>query len=78
MKPDYTKMSIPELSAYALSHREDMDAIRALFYHPDLKYKEMPPMFTADGEPIEENIQLAEAALRQRIEAEDRKRHSQD
>jgi hypothetical protein len=31
MKTDYDKMSWSELRAYVLEHREDLDAVRALF-----------------------------------------------
>lgn len=31
----------------------------------------MPPMFTEDGQPIEENIRIAEEAIRKKAEEED-------
>jgi hypothetical protein len=68
MKPNFEQMSVPELRAYVLEHRDDLEAIRALFHHPSLKWKTMPPMFTPEGAPIEENIRQAESALHQRIE----------
>ena len=68
MKPNFEEMSVPELRAYVLAHREDDEAIRALFHHPSLKWTTFPPMFTENGEPIEENFQIAEEALRKRIE----------
>lgn len=70
MKPNFEQMSVPELRAYVLNHREDDEAIRALFHHPSLKWITMPPLYTEDGQPIEKNILLAEEALRQRIEKE--------
>lgn len=76
MKPNFEEMSVPELRAYVLSHRDDMEAIRALFHHPTLKYQKMPPMFTPDGKPIEENIRIAEEALRKRCE-QDLEKHKQ-
>jgi hypothetical protein len=74
MQPNFEQMSVPDLRAYVLSHRDDIEAIRALFNHPDLesRWVTMPPMFTPDGEPIEENIRLGEEALKQRIERERR------
>lgn len=68
MKPNFEQMSVPELRAYVLEHRDDIEAIRALFHHPSLKWKTMPPLFTPEGAPIEENISQAESALRQRVE----------
>ncbi len=65
MKPNFEQMSVPELRAYVLGHRDDMEAIRALFYHPTLKWKTMLPLVTQDGLPIEENIDIAEEAIRQ-------------
>jgi hypothetical protein len=76
MKPNFDAMSVPELRAYVLSHREDDEAIQALFFHPSLidRYQEMPPMFTVDGQPIEENIRLADETIR-RISEHDRNKH---
>lgn len=68
MKPNFEQMSVPELRAYVLSHRDDIEAIRALFHHPTLKWKSMPPLVTQDGLPIAENIHIAEEAIRQRAE----------
>ncbi len=70
MKPNFEQMSVPELRAYVLSHRDDIEAIRALFHHPSLKWKTMPPLVTQDGLPIEENIRIAEEAIRQRAEVD--------
>lgn len=74
MKPNFEEMSVPELRAYVLAHRDDIEAIRALFYHPTLKWKTMPPLVTQDDLPIEENIRIAEEAIRQRAER-DREKH---
>ncbi len=52
MKPDFDKMSVADLRTYVLSHRNDADAIRALFLHPSLQYQAMPPLYQADGTPI--------------------------
>jgi hypothetical protein len=70
MKPNFTEMTVSELRAYVLANRNDDEAIRALFHHPTLKYVTMPPMFTEEGQPIEENIRQAEEAFRQMIEKE--------
>ncbi len=78
MKPNFEEMSIPDLRAYVLKHRDDIEAIRALFYHPSLKWKTMPPMFTQEGVPIEENIQIAEEAIRQRVESNYKKQTATD
>jgi hypothetical protein len=68
MKPNFDEMTRSELKAYVLQHREDMEAIRALFNRPEGKWVTMPPMFTPEGEPIEENIKFCEEALKKRIE----------
>jgi hypothetical protein len=68
MKPNFTEMSVSQLRAYVLEHREDDEAIRALFHHPSLKWVTMPPMFSEDGQPIDENIYQAEEMLRQQLE----------
>lgn len=70
MKPDFEQMTVTELRAYVLEHREDDEAIRALFHHPSLNWVTTPPLYTEDGQPIAENIRQAEEALRQRIEKE--------
>ena len=68
MKQSFEEMSVSELRAYVLKHRDDLEAIRTLFHHPRLKEKIMPPLFNEEGVPIEENIKIAEATLKQRIE----------
>ena len=68
MKPNFNEMTVPELRKYVLAHRDDMEAIRALFHHPSLKYKEMPPLVTGDGMPIAENIRIAEEAIRKKAD----------
>ncbi|BAZ09938.1 hypothetical protein NIES4071_17520 [Calothrix sp. NIES-4071] len=67
MKSNFEEMSVPELRRYVLAHRDDMEAIRALFHHPSLKWKTMPRLFKEDGSPIEENIRIAEEEIRQRL-----------
>ncbi len=40
MKPNFEQMSITDLRVYDVrEHRDDIEAIRALFHHPSLKWK---------------------------------------
>lgn len=78
MKPNFNEMSVPELRKYVLTHRDDMEAIRALFHHPSLKYKEMPPLVTGDGMPIAENIRFAEEEIKKRVEREEKKQKQRE
>ncbi|MFB8790568.1 MAG: hypothetical protein U7123_17380 [Potamolinea sp.] len=78
MKPNFEEMSVPELRAYVLGHRDDDEAIRALFHHPSLKWKTMPPLVTTDGLPIEENIRIAEDAIRERAERDREKQREKE
>jgi hypothetical protein len=78
MKPNFKEMSVPELRKYVLTHRDDMEAIRALFHHPSLKYQEMPPLVTGDGMPIAENIRIAEEAIKQRVEIDREKQQQRE
>jgi hypothetical protein len=70
MKPNFEEMTKAELRAYVLSHRDDIEAIRVLFIViPQTQVATMvPPMCTPEGVPIEENIRIAEEAIRQRAE----------
>jgi hypothetical protein len=71
MKPNFDEMSKAELKAYVLSHRDDDEAIRVLFSRrnpPDSEATWYGPMCTPEGVPIEENIRIAEEAIRQRSE----------
>jgi hypothetical protein len=79
MKTNYAEMSRPELKAYVLEHRDDLEAIRALFHHPDVegKWTTMPPMYK-DGKPIEENIRLAEETIRRLAEEDEQKKHDRN
>ncbi len=77
MKPNFETMSSKELIAYILAHREDDEAIRVLFSRrtpPDSEATWYGPMVTADGTPIEENICIAEEAIRRRVEEADRRK----
>ncbi|HLO49390.1 MAG TPA: hypothetical protein VK211_13325 [Kamptonema sp.] len=73
MKPNFETMSLPDLRAYVLENRDDIEAIRVLFHHPTLKWKTMPPLCTPDGVPIEENIRIAEDAIAQKVEQANQK-----
>ena len=79
MNSNYAEMSRPELKAYVLEHRDDLEAIRALFHHPDVegKWTTMPPMYK-DGQPIEENIRLAEEMIRRLAEKDEQKKHDRN
>jgi hypothetical protein len=71
MKPNFDEMTKAELKAYVLSHRDDDEAIRALFSRrnpPDSEATWYGPMCTPEGVPIEENIRIAEEAIRQRAD----------
>jgi hypothetical protein len=75
MKPDFEAMTNQELTAYVLAHRDDNEAIRILFSRrtpPDSEATWYGPMFAEDGTPIEENIRIAEEAIRRRIEQADK------
>jgi hypothetical protein len=70
MQPNFEKMTNKELIAYALSHREEIEPLRVLYSRrtPDSEATWYGPMTDKDGVPIEENIRIAEAAIRQKIE----------
>jgi redox-sensitive bicupin YhaK (pirin superfamily) len=71
MKPNFEAMTSKQLTAYILAHRDDDEAIRVLFSRrnpPDSEATWYGPMVTEDGTPIEENIRIAEEAIKQRIE----------
>ena len=68
MKPNFNEMTVAELRKYVLAHRDDMEALRALFHHPSLKYQQMPLLVTEDGMPITENIRIAEEAIKKKAE----------
>jgi len=71
MKPNFEEMSKAELKAYVLSHRDDDEAIRVFFGRrtpPDSEATWYGPMCTPEGLPIEENIRIAEEAIRQKVD----------
>jgi hypothetical protein len=81
MKPNFDEMSKAELKAYVLSHRNDDEAIRVLFSRrnpPDSEATWYGPMCTPEGVPIEENIRIAEEAIRQRAERDREKQREKE
>lgn len=81
MKPNFDEMSKAELKAYVLSHRDDDEAIRVLFSRrnpPDSEATWYKPMCTPEGVPIEENIRIAEEAIRQRAEHDKKKQREKE
>ncbi|MEQ8998560.1 MAG: hypothetical protein RID53_18845 [Coleofasciculus sp. B1-GNL1-01] len=81
MKPNFEAMSTAELKIYVLSHRDDDEAIRTLFSRrnpPDSEATWYGPMCTPDGLPIEENIQIAEEAIRKRSERDHEKQRQKE
>jgi len=71
MKPNFEEMSKAELKAYVLSHRDDDEAIRVFFGRrnpPDSEATWYGPMCTPEGVTIEENIRIAEEAIRQKVD----------
>ncbi|MCC3413967.1 MULTISPECIES: hypothetical protein [unclassified Microcoleus] len=81
MKPNFDEMSRSELKAYVLSHRDDDEAIRIFFGRrnpPDSKATWYGPMTTPEGLPIEENIRIAEEAIKQRVEIDREKQQQRE
>lgn len=73
MSQNFEQMSKSELTAYVLENRNDLEAMRYLFrIPPGVEVKRYPPMYK-NGKPIEENIRIAEEAIRQKLEEIDRK-----
>src|SRR4028118_1717020 len=71
MKPNFEEMSQAELKTYVLSHRDDDEAIRVFFGRrnpPDSEATWYGPMCTPEGLPIEENIRIAEEAIRKKAD----------
>jgi hypothetical protein len=71
MKPNFEEMSKAELKAYVLSHRDDDEAIRVFFGRrnpPDSEATWYGPMCTPEGVTIEENIRIAEEAIRKKAD----------
>jgi hypothetical protein len=72
MKPNFAQMSRSELKAYVRRNRDDLEALDILVSRrtPDSEATWYAPMVTAEGVPIEENIQLAVEAIQERIALE--------
>ncbi len=70
MRPNFEAMTNKELIAYALAHREDAEPLRVLYGRrtPDEEATWYGPFTTSKGVPIQENIRIAEEAIKQRIE----------
>jgi len=68
MRPNFEEMTSAELRAYALAHRDDVEPLRVLYSRrsPDSEATWYGPMCTPEGVPIEENIRIAEEAIRKR------------
>lgn len=78
MKTNFDEMSTKELTTYVLKHRNDLEAIDILVSRrsPDEEATWYEAMTTSDGEPIEENIVLAQEAIRQRVQSIENKKSS--
>jgi hypothetical protein len=70
MQPNFEAMTNKELIAYYIAHREDTEPLRELYRRrtPDEEATWYGPFVTADGTPIQDNIRIAEEAIKQRIE----------
>ena len=69
MRQNFEDMTSAELTAYALAHRDDIEPLRVLYSRrnpPDSEATWYGPMHTPEGVPIEENIRIAEEAIRKR------------
>jgi hypothetical protein len=72
MKPNFAQMSRSELKAYVRRNRDDLEALDILVSRrtPDSEATWYAPMVTAEGVPIEENIQLAAKGIQERVTLE--------
>ncbi len=80
MQPNFEAMTNKELIAYALANRHEVEPLRVLYNRrtPDSEATWYGPMVTKDGVSIEENIRIAQEAIKQKIEKENqRKKDSQ-
>ncbi len=73
MRPNFKKMTNKQLREYALAHRDEIEPLRILYRRrtPDSEATWYGPMVTKYGQPIEENIRIAEEAIRKRVEEEE-------
>ena len=81
MKPNFEEMSQAELKTYVLSHRDDDEAIRVFFCRrnpPDSEATWYGPMCTPEGVTIEENIRIAEEAIKKRAEIDGEKQKQRE
>ena len=80
MKPNFAQMSRSELKAYVRRNRDDLEALDILVSRrtPDSEATWYAPMVTAEGVPIEENIQLGEQAIQERIRTDTERKTEQD
>ncbi len=80
MRPNFEEMTSAELRAYALAHRDDVEPLRVLYSRrsPDSEATWYGPMSTPEGVPIEENIRIAEEAIRQRAEKDREKQREKE
>ncbi|MEG3837063.1 MULTISPECIES: DUF6887 family protein [unclassified Microcoleus] len=81
MKPNFDEMSRSELKAYVLSHRHDDEAIQIFFGRrnpPDSQATWYGQMCTPEGVPIEENIRIAEEAIKKRAEIDREKQQQRE
>ena len=78
MTPKIEQMTNQELIKYALTHRDNKEPLRVLYSRrtPDEEATWYGPMITSEGQPIEENVQIAQEAIHQRIEATKQKKES--
>ena len=76
MQPNFQAMTNKELIGYALTHRDDVEPLRVLYSRrtPDSEATWYGPMVTQDGVPIKENIRIAEEAIKQRIDQENKRK----
>jgi vacuolar-type H+-ATPase subunit I/STV1 len=80
MRPNFEEMTSAELRAYALAHRDDIEPLRVLYSRrsPDSEATWYGPLCTPEGVPIEENIRIAEEAIRQRAEKDREKQREKE
>ena len=64
---NFEKLNTPDLRAYVLENRDNLEAMRILFSRRT-PYSKSYPLLYKDGMPIEENIRIMEEAIKQRIE----------
>ncbi|MBS9386696.1 MAG: hypothetical protein HEQ24_21765 [Dolichospermum sp. BR01] len=75
MKPNFAQMPTDDLRAYVRRNRDDWEALDILVSRrtPDSEATWYAPMVTAEGVPIEENIQLAAKGIQERVTLEGEK-----